>query len=293
MYTAIAVVAIAMFPSCFNPKNDIKTTVYSHQDTTINSKVTVSIELPASHQGVSGEITHVLHQAIDEHLSRVTAFEGQRFFQPFPGDLTDNDAFVQYYFDEVVNLISGQADQEIGDRKKIIMEDDSLTMKEKWDRLLDSYIIGWEYEYNLSKIEEAPRYVVFYSQDYIYMGGAHGGVCGDGALTFSKSDGHLVECFIDPKYVHEMQSLIMDGLTGFYDECGEKIKKEDILEYKFIETDDIPLPSWQPYPTKDGLVFTYQQYEILPYAMGMPSFTIPYEKVKGFMTDDARRTLGI
>ena len=44
----------------------------------------------------------------------------------------------------------------------------------------------------------------------------------------------------------------------------------------FIENGIIPLPAAAPYLSPDGVVFVYGQYEIGAYAIGMPTFTVPY-----------------
>ena len=76
----------------------------------------------------------------------------------------------------------------------------------------------------------------------------------------------------------EMQDLIQEGLQAY----GED------MDYLFIEDGVFPLPVWEPSLTKEGVSFTYQQYEIAPYAFGMPSFTIPYEKAMEFLTPEAK-----
>lgn len=39
--------------------------------------------------------------------------------------------------------------------------------------------------------------------------------------------------------------------------------------------------------TEDGLMFTYSPYEIGPYAIGMPGFTIPYDDLKPYFTENS------
>lgn len=287
---AIALVAIVVC-ACQDTEGELQTKVYSFADSTEYAHVALTAELPASYKGVAAQITNVLHQELDERLSRVTSYEGQRFFDPFDGDLSDNDAFMGYYFSEVLKLLSGLSQQDVEDRAKYIEEDQELTPERKAEIL--AAMPQWEYEYTLNKIEDTPQYVVFDSQDYIYMGGAHGGVGGDGCLTFCKKDGHLVTPFIDPEREEDIQDLLREGLVRFFAESGYEVSKDKLDEYLFIEDGHVPLPVWQPYPDKDGLVFTYQQYEIASYATGMPSFVIPFEDVAPFLTQDARRTLGI
>jgi len=64
-----------------------------------------------------------------------------------------------------------------------------------------------------------------------------------------------------------------------------------MMENLFIDGDIIPFPAFSPYPSKDGLVFVYQQYEIASYAAGMPAFTLPYEVVEPYLTEEAKAIL--
>ena len=52
--------------------------------------------------------------------------------------------------------------------------------------------------------------------------------------------------------------------------------------------DDIPLPEAAPLFTKDGVKLTYGQYEIAPYAAGMPSFVAPYAEIAPYLSRAAR-----
>ena len=122
--------------------------------------------------------------------------------------------------------------------------------------------------------------------------GTHREVCID-RLTFDKQDGHLVEQMLDRSRVQEMQTILEDGLIRYYDEMDVKVERSELKEQLFIEDNTIPLPAWEPFPSKDGLVFTYQQYEIASYAEGMPSFVVPFAEIAPFMTPDARRICGI
>ena len=58
-----------------------------------------------------------------------------------------------------------------------------------------------------------------------------------------------------------------------------------------IEGEIIPLPANQPYLTPKGVAIEYKQYEIACYAAGMPSFVIPYDKARPFMTPEAKALL--
>ena len=85
--------------------------------------------------------------------------------------------------------------------------------------------------------------------------------------------------------------MIVDGLCEYFsDGVGEKIDPETLIhEYTDgkIGEMNVALPEHGPWFTSGGLDFLYQQYEIAPYAAGMPGATIPYEKLAGLMTPAA------
>ena len=112
-------------------------------------------------------------------------------------------------------------------------------------------------------------------------------------MTFDKKDGRLVESLLVPGCTEAIQPLLVKGLLGYYSEAGMEMGEEDLLQHLFIENNTVPLPSWTPYPGEEGLVFTYQQYEIASYAEGMPSFSVPYEEIKPFLTEEAAKLLGL
>ena len=53
----------------------------------------------------------------------------------------------------------------------------------------------------------------------------------------------------------------------------------------------LPMPVTPPLFGKDGIIVTYQQYEIAAYAAGMPSFVIPYNKAKGLLNQTGKALL--
>ena len=53
----------------------------------------------------------------------------------------------------------------------------------------------------------------------------------------------------------------------------------------------LPMPVTPPLFGKDGIIVTYQQYEIAAYAAGMPSFVIPYIKAKAMMNNTGKQLI--
>ena len=48
-----------------------------------------------------------------------------------------------------------------------------------------------------------------------------------------------------------------------------------------------------PALTDEGVVFSYQPYEIACFAAGMYHFTIPYNRLMDYLTDEAKWCLGM
>ena len=150
---------------------------------------------------------------------------------------------------------------------------------------------GWGYSFSLKKDRETERYVVFLSEDYVYMGGAHGGVVGRGPLTFDKKDGRQVEEFFEPSSLEAMQPLLRKGLVDYFAENDYEVTPEGLDDILMLDAGFVPFPAWAPFPSDKGMVFTYQQYEIAAYAAGMPNFTLPYEDVLPYLTPEAKALL--
>lgn len=140
---------------------------------------------------------------------------------------------------------------------------------------------------SILKTHETDKYITYTSSTETYYGGAHGMHTAYGT-TFRKSDGRRLgyEMLINTDR-KEFRALIKDGLKQYFTEDGQAtISDEELKDMLLTEssTDFIPLPQFAPELGEDGVVFTYQPYEIAPYAAGMPSFIVPYDKIKPFMT---------
>ena len=281
IHAIIASLAVLLV-SCAQAPKDIQTKSFFQKDSTEYSRMSMKIDLPVSSGSVASNIKAKLMKVTDDILSRVTSYENERFYPPYDGDKADADAFVDYYFKQTSSLIEHLSRSEVEERNAYIMEDDDMSEAQKKQIL--AYIPMWGYDFSLEKIYENPACVVFKSMDYIYMGGAHGGVVGKGGLTFDKKDGSLVEHLVDRAKAADIQPLLVKGIIDYFSDAGFKVSADQIHEYLSLDGDAIPLPAWEPYPSEKGLEFIYQQYEIASYAAGMPSFTVSYDDIAPFLT---------
>ena len=271
---------------------DMKTEVREWADSTRSANLTMKVELPETGQGaVADRIRTALVEVMDEQLSHIGSYEEGRLFPAFEGDAAQTDALLAYYRDQALETLDKFAQEDMDDRYEYIAENEGLSAEERKEILTS--LPGWSYDFSLMKARETDKYVVFLSQDYVYLGGAHGGVIGRGGLTFEKQDGLLVEKFLDPACLDAIQPLLRKGLTQYFAADDFEVTPEELDDYLFLETGVIPFPAWTPYPDKDGLVFTYQQYEIAAYAAGMPNFTLPYEDLLPYLTPEAKALLDL
>lgn len=285
--TAMAVMSV----SCVDEGRPMETETFFWADSTAHAYMSMDAEFPTGKDKVSAKVREGLAEVVDDVLSHVTSYENERFFPPYGGDINDAEGLLAYYRDSSFAQISRLSQEDADERAGWILQDEETSAEEKEEYLAN--MPRWGYEFGLKKIDDTERYVVFQSMDYIYMGGAHGGITGRGCLTFSKADGALVSDFVDASRAADMQSLLAAGLVRYYADCGYDTTWDELKESLFIDNGFVPLPSWPLYPSAEGLVFTYQQYEIASYAEGMPSFTVPYADIDPFLTPEARRLLGL
>lgn len=183
----------------------------------------------------------------------------------FPGDPTDIQAIVDYY---------GTA-----------MTDTLKNMAKEWeDAGLDDKTLA--FEALMEHDYETDEFVTYTLSTYTDLGGAHPTSSSRGA-TFRKKDGRRVDWdMIASHDSYLFQKRLSEGLKDYFEvETDEQLTEllPDINIY------NIPYPQTPPYFTKDGIVVIYQQYEIAPYAYGMPSFIMTYEEAKSYMTGWAKR----
>ena len=248
--------------ACNNQGRTIKTEEFTAIDTTAHTSFSMKVELPAGKDEVS--------------LAFICSYEGERVFPAFEGE-GSNGQICNYYKENAVKHLKELAGQDAAERAEYF----------------DGDIPGWEYEFSLTKTADTLGYVVFQNIDYIYTGGAHGGLIGHGDMTFDRKTGERIK-ILDDDITDAMQPLLVKGLLSYFGGYGEQMTEESLMEHLMLwETTQIPLPGWDPSPSADGLVFTYQQYEIASYADGMPSITVPYEDIAPYMTPQAKRVLNI
>ena len=269
---------------------------YTFSDSSRYANISIKVALPVAKDSVSQVIRDSLVNIIG---NSIRSYQGSQMEDTKPliakynGDEKDAKSVFDYYRKEVSKMLNSQAKEDYDEKIKYWEEDTTLTEEQRKE--YKESVAPWDYSMEVTKTSEDSTYVVFYDSEYSYIGGAHGGVFGYGGITFrfSDSDGSIVKNFLKDNAVKDMQPLLKKGLKEYFNEnADEKITTDQQLMEQLMLPDEskglIPLPAWTPSPDEKGkgLVFTYQQYEIACYAVGMPSFVLTWEELKPFLRED-------
>ena len=267
---------------------------YTFSDSSKYANISIKVVLPVAKDSVSQVIRDSLANIIG---NSIRSYQGSQMEDTKPliakynGDEKDAKSMFDYYSKEVSKMLNSQAKDDYDERVKYWEEDTTITEEQRKE--YKESITPWDYSMDVTKTFEDSTYVVFSGSEYAYIGGAHGGVFGFGGITFRFSDGSKVNGFLKDNVVKEMQPLLKKGLKEYFNEnADDKITTDQqLMENLQLSGENgnlIPLPAWMPCPDEKGkgLVFTYQQYEIACYAVGMPSFVLTWEELKPFLRED-------
>jgi hypothetical protein len=211
----------------------------------------------------------ILVNAIREYISESlgTSYAGEldsNMQGSYDGDLSDGQKMVDYYFDLKYKEFKSGHDM----------------MAENMMGDVPTFASETEIRY----LYETDKFVTYEYKKYEDMGGAHGGTVITG-MTFRKSDGRRVDWDL---FTRSMQDVIKKGLKKYFEaNTDEEMEKFLTLEHTFL----LPLPANPPVFIKEGVSFTYQQYEIAAYAAGLPSFILPYDEAKALMNTTGKNLL--
>lgn len=292
LFTFFLLAAICLIlPGCSRHSHTVATESYEFEDSVFSTRATMNVELPSELtdpicKNIYDDLCRVLH----EQIISVSDSDDDSAVEVFD-NTGDPSSMVSYYGKKLLELIGELSMADFNERKEWVEQDSTLTEEEKQE-IIVSYP-GWEFDVEVNLVDQTERYVVFLSQNYIYMGGAHGGMTGAGYQTYDIRSGKRLESFLKDGVEDEMQSLLEEGLISYFKDCGQECTRETLRDYLFLDDERIPLPEYLPFPTQDGLGFMYQQYEIAAYAIGMPSFNISYDKVLPYLTPEAVDLLGL
>lgn len=144
---------------------------------------------------------------------------------------------------------------------------------------------GYQFVWEIKKCFDSNKVVSFSGSTYYYMGGAHG-LCPMHSQSFDKQTGKQLNysnIFL-PGYESRLQYLLRENLADYF----EVNDSASLAECLFMSPDELPCPALNPIFEKNGLTFTYHQYEIAPYCYGTPQCTISYTELEDILSPLAK-----
>lgn len=138
------------------------------------------------------------------------------------------------------------------------------------------------YDVNIRVIYENDQIVTMGVTEDVYLGGPHGSILFKG-VTFNKADGKVLGMnILAQDKLDELKGAVSGGLNNFFKELMGDEYSDD--ESPMMEEDGttkvVDLPEKGIYICNDSVVFQYQQYEVAPYAFGMPCTSISLKDMK-------------
>ena len=154
--------------------------------------------------------------------------------------------------------------------------------------------LQWESTTSFKLLHQTSRYVTFSIDTYEFSGGAHG--LGASFLsTYHRKNGRTFGSdLLKDTASDAFCQLLKEGVKSYladFDKSAASMDDEQLssqlLLPEGVSVNRLPLPALEPALTPSGVSFTYTPYEIAPYVAGCPTFTIAYEKIRPFLTDEA------
>ena len=226
---------------------------YDDQDST-EILVSLDIDWPKE-TGKNIVSVNAVRDWIKEHLSFLNEYKNV-----YEGNMNDADAITKFYGD---------------------------SYKKRFEATDDFPAPALSFDIQVKKEFENDKCVTYtYLLDQ-YLGGAHGGRTHYGA-TFRKSDGKIMTNFITNNDSSDegLNNIIKKGLMKYWEIDNE----ETLYEYTWenaVTKYYAKLPDHSPCFVKDGLLFSYQEYEIAAYAAGAPEFVVPYDEIEKYLNPSA------
>lgn len=146
----------------------------------------------------------------------------------------------------------------------------------------NGFTSNYDYDVRFGPVSESDSLLTYYVNSYGYQGGAHGGTSAVNA-TFNRNNGVILtyDNVFKPECLAQLIDMIKGGLwSQYFEEDNPGATFADVL---LINPDELQLPAALPMFEDKGVVFTYQQYEIAPYAAGMPSCVLTYRQLEPLM----------
>lgn len=232
-------------------------------------------------------VAHAINLQLIDEIDREFSsapYSEDRAINAYNGDSDDTEDIMEHYGEKAFRLLTSTSKKDQAIRFE--------TLSEAEADLALQQTVQYSHDMDMHKSFESDRIIVFDIDASSYYGGAHPN-SSTRTLVFDKTDGSQLTEWFTPQAAKSLQPQLRKGLIGYFNSLGqfETVTEANLNDCLQIEGTEIPLPSMSIRPGKNGLTFTYGQYEIACYASGMPTFTIPYDVVRPYLTEKAAQLL--
>lgn len=141
---------------------------------------------------------------------------------------------------------------------------------------IEDYYYGYSFSGSFSRERMDDSIISLTSEEYYYMGGAHGQTIKSG-LNFDAATGELLTL----QDISTDKDALIDSAKSYILMVCKSPYYQELLFDDYEESIPSILVDGNWYFSKGGLTFIANQYEIAPYVAGIIEFTIPYNQLVG------------
>jgi hypothetical protein len=132
------------------------------------------------------------------------------------------------------------------------------------------------------------RQVVTYEiYRYSYLTNGPHGEYAEYGVSFRRSDGKRMGSDIIQHTDEAFNTMIREGLRQYFDITSD----QQLQEICTVDIKEPPMPTFPPYFVGNGIRFHYSIYDVCEFDDGDPSFTIPYERIAPYLSEEAAHLL--
>ena len=146
---------------------------------------------------------------------------------------------------------------------------------------------GPEEGVEIRKLWQTDRLVTYEVYRFSYFtDGAHGEYSEYG-VTWRLSDGKRLDEHILREVDQRLYVHIREGLKNYFG-VNSDAELKDICT---VDLNLMPMPTFPPYLVADGVRFHYSIYDICDFDWGDPAFTIPYDVITPYLSEEAKELI--
>ena len=136
-------------------------------------------------------------------------------------------------------------------------------------------------------VYQSQQVVTYEIYRYSYLTNGPHGEYSEYGVTFRRSDGKRLGSDIIRQTDEAFYAMLREGLRQYFDVSSD----EQLQEICTVDVTEPPMPTFPPYLVGNGVRFHYSIYDVCEFDDGDPTFTIPYERIAPYLSEEATQLL--